>query len=225
MSETAQTQERTIQNLSQRFNENLSNPTTATVTSLTSMVVLLEAQTVALEKEKRIVEDRLEKQKESIPRSTMLDSRARNEQLMEDLDKARNSMIDSRSHNKKLMEDLAKVKEDLILTQEELASTKRELTSARKDLTFSESALKLLQGRAKDSDAEDAEMEDFDSDFHAGISRARREIDSLKEKLRQSEQETHNLTDRLDDKIKESMIRLSRRTINSSRRTISLRKR
>jgi len=154
MSETARNQEVAIENLSRRFNEDLSNPSTATATSLQSMVTM-EAQTVALEKEKKDVEDRFEKYKKAFPRKNSAEE---------------NSMLDARVRNKKLMEDLTKV---LILTQEELTSTKKELT-------FSESALKLLQGRAKDSDAEDAEMEDSDSDFHAGISRARREIDFLK---------------------------------------------
>jgi len=74
----------------------------------------------------------------------MLDSRARNKQLTEDLDKSRNSMINSRSRNKKLTEDLAKVKEDLILTQEELTSTKEDLTSTKADLAFHVSALQTM---------------------------------------------------------------------------------
>jgi len=57
------------------------------------MVARLEAQTVAHEKEKKDIEDRLEKQKESIPRSTMLDSRARNKQLTEDLDKVKEDLV------------------------------------------------------------------------------------------------------------------------------------
>jgi len=52
MSETAQNQEVAIENLSRRFNESLTNPSTATVTSLTSMVAQLEAQTGTLEKKR-----------------------------------------------------------------------------------------------------------------------------------------------------------------------------
>jgi len=53
VADTARGHEVAIQNQSQRFNESLSNPTTATATSLTSMVARLEAQTVVLEKEKK----------------------------------------------------------------------------------------------------------------------------------------------------------------------------
>jgi len=54
------------------------------------------------------------------------------------------------------------------------------------------------------AEAEDAEMDDSDNDSHPGVRKARREIDSLKERLRQSEQETRNMADRLDERIKES---------------------
>jgi len=92
---------------------------------------------------------------------------------------------------------LARVQEDLILTQEELTSTK-------KDLAFHESALQTMLTKDKEREAEDAEMDDSDNEANAGVSRVRREIESLKEKLRQSEQESHKLAYRLEDRIKES---------------------
>jgi len=92
---------------------------------------------------------------------------------------------------------LTKVQEDLNLTQEELIT-------ARKDLAFHESAMRTLLAKNKEREAEDAEMDDSDNDANPGVSRARREIESLKEQLRQSEQESHKLTGRLDDWIKEA---------------------
>jgi len=132
MAETARAQEAALQNLSQRFNESLSDPTTATVTSLKSMVARLEAQTVAIEKEKKDVEDMLEKQKKSIPRKNYAEE---------------NTMLDSRARNKKLVEDLDKAKEELILTRNELASTK-------KDLAFHVSALQTMLVKAKEREAD-----------------------------------------------------------------------
>jgi len=66
IAETARTQEVAIQNLSRRFNESLANPSTATATTLESMIERLEARTVVPEKEKKDVEDRLEKQKNRV---------------------------------------------------------------------------------------------------------------------------------------------------------------
>jgi chromosome segregation ATPase len=206
MSEISRNQEVAIENLSRRFNEDLSNPGIATTTSLQSMITRLEAQTVALEKGKREAEERFERYKNTYPRKdpteeisaiSTIDVRARNKQLMRDLEKGRMSIIDSNCRNKKLEEDLNKVQEDLNLTQEELIT-------ARKDLAFHESALRTLLAKNKEREAEDAKMDDSDNDANPGVSRARREIESLKEQLRQSEQESHKLTGRLDDWIKES---------------------
>jgi len=182
MAETARNQEIVIQNLNRRFNESLTNPSTASDTALAPKIERLEARTVTLQFEKKAEEDRLAKLQKNILSGTRLDEQTVNE---------------LRVREKNLSRDLRKAQDELILTQDDLTSTKA-------DLAFHVSALQTMLAKDKEREAEDAEMDDSDNDAHPGVSRARREIDSLKERLRQSEQENYNMADRLDEKTKES---------------------